>query len=465
MDREQNEAFIAAQDAVGGQHRDAQARKHHATTTTNASCLMSPDVCGLSSVCPRANTRRLLDATLLGAAAVVAAAAATTTSQPSSALPAGSITCCSSDSICAGGGSVCGNSSSGEMADEPGGCVASVVVANAAAASTNNASSSGSASAFKCPRCPRAYALSYTLERHMKYECGVAKQFGCFKCGKRFSRKDILKAHVSNTRRHCGAAEVTAAVTGSVTSEDPSNAHALAGMMLSAYNRHRDSSSLEEPIPMAPAEVLLLSMSTSPVPSSLVAQADHQSHQQQPQQHPPHSGGVESSFSVGASSSTVLHTDSRCGKQQQQQQQGHDWAGSKPATGRDRTLDPLRIRAIMPNHGKPTTVARNDYSISSTSTDKGGGAVSLVRQPTRSSALASRGVGGGGLLLRHERESRGSARITVASGLLLQSGHHATASDGGNKRFRCDYCPFSCSWRYDLKLHLKQKHGIHKKNV
>lgn len=28
-------------------------------------------------------------------------------------------------------------------------------------------------------------------------------------------------------------------------------------------------------------------------------------------------------------------------------------------------------------------------------------------------------------------------------------------------QFHCEFCNFSCSWRYDLKLHLRQKHGIH----
>ncbi|XP_038117919.1 longitudinals lacking protein, isoforms H/M/V isoform X4 [Culex quinquefasciatus] len=135
MEREQNEAFMAAQDAVGGPHRDAQ-----------AACMMSP-VCGFGSVCPR-STQQLLTTTLQNAAAVAAAI--------------------DSSPICY---------------------------------STNESSSAPPA--FKCPRCPRAYSLSYTLDRHMKYECGVAKQFGCFKCGKRFSRKDILKAHISNTKLHC----------------------------------------------------------------------------------------------------------------------------------------------------------------------------------------------------------------------------------------------------------------------
>ncbi|SPP74125.1 Hypothetical predicted protein [Drosophila guanche] len=28
-------------------------------------------------------------------------------------------------------------------------------------------------------------------------------------------------------------------------------------------------------------------------------------------------------------------------------------------------------------------------------------------------------------------------------------------------QFHCEFCSFSCTWRYDLKLHLRQKHGIH----
>lgn len=31
------------------------------------------------------------------------------------------------------------------------------------------------------------------------------------------------------------------------------------------------------------------------------------------------------------------------------------------------------------------------------------------------------------------------------------------------KQFLCTMCSFACTWKYDLKLHLKQKHGIHKK--
>lgn len=37
--------------------------------------------------------------------------------------------------------------------------------------------------------------MQYTLERHLKYECGVAKQFTCAVCLKKFSRRDILRTH------------------------------------------------------------------------------------------------------------------------------------------------------------------------------------------------------------------------------------------------------------------------------
>uniref|UniRef100_A0AAG5D528 BTB domain-containing protein n=1 Tax=Anopheles atroparvus TaxID=41427 RepID=A0AAG5D528_ANOAO len=227
LDREQNEAFLAAQDAVGGQHRDAQAAapvdsKAPAITTHQSSlalpqptppppCLTSP-MCEFSSVCPRTSTQRLLTATLRAAAAVAAAAS-------KSHLPPGLE-------------DVSGGGADGERRDGCCGDASSIVAANCAAgmmcggndagssrcgaavatsASASSASASSTSSAFKCPRCPRAYALSYTLERHMKYECGVAKQFGCVKCGKRFSRKDILKAHITNTKSHCAAAAAAAA--------------------------------------------------------------------------------------------------------------------------------------------------------------------------------------------------------------------------------------------------------------
>lgn len=55
-------------------------------------------------------------------------------------------------------------------------------------------SSSGSNN-LKCPRCSRYYSLPCTLIRHIRYECGVDKQFACRVCGKKFARRDILRSH------------------------------------------------------------------------------------------------------------------------------------------------------------------------------------------------------------------------------------------------------------------------------
>ena len=51
-----------------------------------------------------------------------------------------------------------------------------------------------------CPRCQRTYSLNYTLDRHMRYECGVEKKFVCPVCNRRFSRNDILNTHRRNFR-------------------------------------------------------------------------------------------------------------------------------------------------------------------------------------------------------------------------------------------------------------------------
>lgn len=51
-----------------------------------------------------------------------------------------------------------------------------------------------------CPRCQRTYSLNYTLDRHMRYECGVEKKFVCPVCMRRFSRNDILNTHRRNFR-------------------------------------------------------------------------------------------------------------------------------------------------------------------------------------------------------------------------------------------------------------------------
>lgn len=47
-----------------------------------------------------------------------------------------------------------------------------------------------------CPRCGRCYKIRSTLNRHIRYECGIArKKLACEICGKKFSRPDNLKQH------------------------------------------------------------------------------------------------------------------------------------------------------------------------------------------------------------------------------------------------------------------------------
>ncbi|XP_017865127.1 PREDICTED: longitudinals lacking protein, isoforms H/M/V isoform X12 [Drosophila arizonae] len=41
------------------------------------------------------------------------------------------------------------------------------------------------------------------------------------------------------------------------------------------------------------------------------------------------------------------------------------------------------------------------------------------------------------------------------------SSNHNNLKKSSSVQFHCEFCNFSCSWRYDLKLHLRQKHGIH----
>ncbi|XP_071449186.1 longitudinals lacking protein, isoforms H/M/V isoform X1 [Hetaerina americana] len=74
---------------------------------------------------------------------------------------------------------------------------------NTSSATTNTSSSTSPTSkSYACPRCDRRYSVSYTLERHLRYECGVAKQFACPVCLRRFSRRDVLRAHQRKAGHH-----------------------------------------------------------------------------------------------------------------------------------------------------------------------------------------------------------------------------------------------------------------------
>ncbi|XP_050324045.1 probable serine/threonine-protein kinase DDB_G0277165 [Bactrocera neohumeralis] len=73
--------------------------------------------------------------------------------------------------------------------------------------------------------------------------------------------------------------------------------------------------------------------------------------------------------------------------------------------------------------------------------------------------LLCRGGGGNSALEAVSSASAGSSSNIV-------SPHTAAATTKkANVQFHCEFCAFACSWKYDLKLHLRQKHGIHNKKM
>lgn len=53
-----------------------------------------------------------------------------------------------------------------------------------------------------CPNhCGRKYKHDASLRKHLKFECGVEKQFRCVNCGKTFSQKAHLLSHLLNIHK------------------------------------------------------------------------------------------------------------------------------------------------------------------------------------------------------------------------------------------------------------------------
>lgn len=47
-----------------------------------------------------------------------------------------------------------------------------------------------------CPNnCGRKYSVKRNLKRHLRYECGVPKQFHCSICSKAFMRREHMMSH------------------------------------------------------------------------------------------------------------------------------------------------------------------------------------------------------------------------------------------------------------------------------
>lgn len=62
---------------------------------------------------------------------------------------------------------------------------------------------------YVCPRnCGRSYNHRATMNRHLKYECGVPPRFKCNVCGKMFAQKvnlntHLISVHKSSTNPSC----------------------------------------------------------------------------------------------------------------------------------------------------------------------------------------------------------------------------------------------------------------------
>ncbi|XP_011207218.2 ras guanine nucleotide exchange factor Y [Bactrocera dorsalis] len=73
--------------------------------------------------------------------------------------------------------------------------------------------------------------------------------------------------------------------------------------------------------------------------------------------------------------------------------------------------------------------------------------------------LLCRGGGGNSVLEAVSSASAGSSSNLVSPHTV------AATTKKANVQFHCEFCAFACSWKYDLKLHLRQKHGIHNKKM
>lgn len=57
-------------------------------------------------------------------------------------------------------------------------------------------SANGQSKVFSCIKCGRQYSTRSIMLRHMNHECGMAKQYMCPKCNKKFRRKWNLGQHL-----------------------------------------------------------------------------------------------------------------------------------------------------------------------------------------------------------------------------------------------------------------------------
>lgn len=193
MDREHSEAFMAAQDAVGGQHRDAQVSISAGRSTPSGQgsggksmiihsevivgagahqqqsqppmddqpCdlrLLTPSYLREFGAEPSAQQRELL-----AAAAAAAAAAANASGSSSNPLP--------------------------------------VPLFKGINITTPPTVPSSIGGAYTCSRCGNSYARPHSLNRHIRFECGVEPKFECPVCHKKSKHKHNLVLHM-RTHQH-----------------------------------------------------------------------------------------------------------------------------------------------------------------------------------------------------------------------------------------------------------------------
>lgn len=51
---------------------------------------------------------------------------------------------------------------------------------------------------YYCPQCPKKYRGKYTLQRHLKLECGKKPTNGCSFCGQMFFHRHRLLSHIAS---------------------------------------------------------------------------------------------------------------------------------------------------------------------------------------------------------------------------------------------------------------------------
>lgn len=165
MDREHSEAFMAAQDAVGGQHRDAQAEDLSITkigglTWDQLDARLAMPLLSSSGAMPLVTTFRE------GALPLIFPRDLSVSPVD---MKSGSL-----GSTSSGG---CGNSSIGSMMDTNGGA------------------------GFACPDCGRVYKLKSSLRNHQKWECGKEPQFQCPYCVYRAKQKMHIGRHMERMHK------------------------------------------------------------------------------------------------------------------------------------------------------------------------------------------------------------------------------------------------------------------------